>query len=167
MLYSDVIYNKKRYLHITFLSIITCFTLLFLSYNLICNCVLCYKDTYAEGMEKLVLAEDTSHIDDIPSDELREQKKKRRYVKAHKHMVSSSSDEDTCFSADERNQVGQIPAKLVPDYPEIANFVSSNKKPRVVKMIHHNVPQQNTYNNPTDVVLCQSNISCTPNGSDE
>lgn len=44
-------------------------------HNLLHNFVLNFTGTYEEGMEKLVLAEDTSNID-MSSDELRDRIKK-------------------------------------------------------------------------------------------
>nr|XP_012235928.1 PREDICTED: uncharacterized protein LOC105680071 [Linepithema humile] len=111
-------------------------------------------DNYEEGMEKLVLAEDTSNID-VSSDELKNQKKKRRREKAKK-IISSSSDEDICFNEDKHNHVRQTGIKLLPPYPEIENFVSQKK-------LH----TQKSIENNSSNVLCERNTSYTINGSDK
>jgi len=109
------------------------------NYNLY-DFVLNYTDTYEDGMEKLVLAEDTSNIDDtMSSDGLKEQKKQRRRIKARKYM-SSSSEEDVCLNNNENTCVRKNPAALLSSYPEIENFVSSNKKMHIQRSIQDDLP---------------------------
>lgn len=75
-------------------------------------------------MEKLVLAEDTSNIDDtdISSQELRERDKKRRRMKAKKKFSSSSSDDE--FSGSENKENNSTQLKTLPAYPAIDSYVS-------------------------------------------
>lgn len=112
-----------------------------------------YKGTYEEGMEKLVLAEDTSNID-MSSDGLRLQAKKKRRLKAKKYL-SSSSDEDICYN-NESNYVRQTPAKLLPVYPEIGDFVSSNQTFNIQKSVKDNI---------TNNIVHEKNTYCTMSGS--
>ncbi|XP_070166256.1 uncharacterized protein [Polyergus mexicanus] len=104
--------------------------------------------TYEEGMGKLVLAKDTSNID-MSSDELREQTKKERRMKAKK-IISSSSDEDLCLNKDENNYVRSN--KILPDYSQIGNFISSNK-------LQFN---QSVHNNSTST-LCKKTYTLSSN----
>ncbi|XP_029156905.1 uncharacterized protein LOC114929503 [Nylanderia fulva] len=109
-------------------------------------------DNYEEGMEKLIIAEDTSNIE-ASSDELNIQKKKRRREKAKK-IMSSSSDEDLCFNGDnlnENNYARQSCSNLLPACPEIRNFVPQKKH-----------MQTFTENNPTNV-LYQNSYNKTVN----
>lgn len=86
-------------------------------------------------MEKLIIAEDTFNVDGMFSDELREQMKKRRRVRAKKSM-SHSSDEDAYLNEiEEESNVRQTPVKFLPTYPKIGDFVSSNKKLHLHKLI--------------------------------
>lgn len=123
--------------------------------NLLYYFLLNYKDAYEEGIEKLVIAEDTSNIDDMSSNTFREQKKQRRWQKATKNL-SSSSDEDACLNVDEDSHGRHTPAKLLPTYPQIEDFISCNKKLPLYKSV---------LNSPKNV--CERNISCTMSRSGE
>lgn len=114
-----------------------------------------YKGTYEEGMEKLVLAEDISNIDDISSDGLKKQAKKKRHVKAKKYM-SFSSDEDVFYHEDGSNHVKQTPAKLLSVCPEIGNFVSPKSLHTHTSVQDHQVQEQ-----------YQNRTSCTMSGNGE
>lgn len=71
--------------------------------------------------------------------------------------ISSSSDEDACINKNENNRVRQTSAKLMPAYPQIGDFVSSNKKLHIQKSIK---------TNPTNI-LRQASTSCAMSGSGE
>lgn len=105
-------------------------------------------DSYEEGMEKLVLAEDTSNIE-VSSDELKKKNRKRRRDKAKK-ILSSSSDEDICFNEDENNNASQTCTKLLSAYPKIGNFVSQKELSQKFKKLE---------NNCTSISSCQKNTS--------
>ncbi|KAM0728587.1 hypothetical protein ACS0PU_004842 [Formica fusca] len=83
-------------------------------------------NTYEEGIQKLVRAEDTSNIDDnaISSNELREREKKKRRLKAKRNF--SSSEEDSSFSEDKGNSIRQN--KILPTFPRKEHFVSNKKQ---------------------------------------
>ncbi|KYN21195.1 hypothetical protein ALC57_06437 [Trachymyrmex cornetzi] len=74
--------------------------------------------TYAEGLEKLIVAQDTSNIDDtgMSSDDLREQKKKRRRIIAKKQITSSSSED--LDSNDNENTLKIEQSKIIPSFPQ-------------------------------------------------
>jgi len=85
-------------------------------------------------MEKLVLAQDTSNIEntEISSNELRENKKKRRRIQAKKKVSSSevsSSEEDFLLQENKENRTTQN-NKILPAFPQIEHFVPKYK-PRV------------------------------------
>ena len=86
-------------------------------------------------MEKLVLAEDTSNVDDVSvsSSELRERGKKRRRTKARKWVSSSSSSEDDSINIS-RNEDNVLPA-----LPTLHNFnIDLNHRPNVSTNIKRN-----------------------------
>ncbi|XP_025262923.1 uncharacterized protein LOC112637409 [Camponotus floridanus] len=88
-------------------------------------------DTYEKGMEKLVLAQDTSNIEntEISSNELKEIKKKRRRIQAKKKMSSSemsSSSEDFLLQENKENRMTQN-NKILPAFPQIEHFVPNYK----------------------------------------
>ncbi|CAL1681026.1 unnamed protein product [Lasius platythorax] len=90
-------------------------------------------DTYSNALEKLVNAQDTSHIEnsDISSDEMRQERKKRRRVRAKKTLSSSSeySDKDLCLNDDKENPIKRhkgIVNKL-PTFPKLEHFASSSQ----------------------------------------
>ncbi|XP_011687453.1 PREDICTED: uncharacterized protein LOC105449767 [Wasmannia auropunctata] len=94
------------------------------------------SDTYTNALEKLILAQDTSNIDDtgVSSDELRQQAKKRRRIKTKKTINSSSSDfsdKDLCMNDDiERRKIQHkvVTVNKVPSFPELRHFVPSSSK---------------------------------------
>ncbi|XP_071577867.1 uncharacterized protein [Temnothorax nylanderi] len=99
-------------------------------------------NTYAEGIEKLSLAEDTSNVDEagISSNELREREKKRRRINAKKNF-SSSSEDDVC--SNKENKVTRV--KTLPAFPQKQHFVSNDKKlPSTSTQVTRNVLCENT-----------------------
>lgn len=90
-------------------------------------------------MEKLILAQDTSNIDDtdISTEELRELGKKRRRVKATKKFSSSSEDEDFVISDNKENNLTQI--KKLPTFPQFVPIVNrqNDKQPQIDKCIYN------------------------------
>jgi hypothetical protein len=79
-------------------------------------------------MEKLVLAQDTSNVDDtgMSSEEIRERNKKRRRMKAkrtYNSSSSSSSSEDELVTNKENCPTQN---KKLPLFPQIQNFISSS-----------------------------------------
>lgn len=79
-------------------------------------------NTYEEGMQKLILAEDTSNIEtNISSNELKEKEKKRRRLKAKKYLSSSSEEDLYPYKENTRE-------KILPALPQKQNFVSSDKE---------------------------------------
>ncbi|KAL0110751.1 hypothetical protein PUN28_014004 [Cardiocondyla obscurior] len=83
-------------------------------------------NTYEGGMQKLVLAEDTSHVEteDISCSELKKREKKRRCIKARKVMISFSEEEDSYLHANkENNNVTQ--KKKLPIIPCRQSFISN------------------------------------------
>ncbi|XP_011689931.1 PREDICTED: uncharacterized protein LOC105451266 isoform X2 [Wasmannia auropunctata] len=85
-------------------------------------------DSYEEGMEKLVRAEDTSNVDDtaLSSNELKEREKKRRRLKAKKQLSSSSSEEDFIFDQNKENNIRQN--KILPALPRKEHFELNKKQ---------------------------------------
>jgi hypothetical protein len=73
-------------------------------------------DTYENGLNKLVTAQDTSNIEDEASSyELTEKKKKKRRINA-KRQISSSSDEE--YEDKRKSQT----KKLLPPCPQLQDF---------------------------------------------
>jgi len=74
-------------------------------------------------MEKLILAQDTSNVDDtdVPSAEMREREKKRRRIKAKRKMSTSSEDEES-FANKENSPIQN---RKLPSFPQIDKFTSS------------------------------------------
>lgn len=97
-------------------------------------------------MEKLVLTEDISNID-MSSDGLHEHLKKKKRITAKKTFLSSTvssdedSDEDLNLNKNKENYVTSN--KILLDYPQITDFVLSNK-------LHTNRSLHNSTN-----VLCK------------
>lgn len=94
-------------------------------------------------MEKLVLAEDTSNVDDtaISSNELKTREKKRRRLKAQKRFSSSSEEDNLSFSGDKENNIHQN--KILPTFPQKEHFVSS-QLPNTSKHNMKNILRENT-----------------------
>ncbi|KMQ86083.1 hypothetical protein RF55_15045, partial [Lasius niger] len=88
-------------------------------------------NTYEEGMQKLILAEETSNIDtNSSSNELKEKEKKRRRLKARKYL-SSSSEED--LHSHKENTITR--EKILPAFPQKRNFMSSDKEMEFKKIM--------------------------------
>lgn len=64
-----------------------------------------YLGTYEKSMEKLILAQDTSNVDnsDTSSEEKKERDKKKRHLKAKRKCISSSEDEELMPVANKEN----------------------------------------------------------------
>ncbi|KAM0734810.1 hypothetical protein ACS0PU_011629 [Formica fusca] len=90
-------------------------------------------DTYEKSMEKLILAQDTSNVDDtgMSSEEIRERNKKRKRIKA-KRKLSSSEDEE--LIGNKENYPTQN-KKILP-FPQLEKFVSSST-PLKEKSVQH------------------------------
>lgn len=86
-------------------------------------------------MEKLILAQDTSNVDDtgMSSEDIRERDKKRRRKKA-KRKVSSSSEDEEELVANKENR--RIPNNTLPPFPQIEKFVSSSTPLKVISTQH-------------------------------
>lgn len=84
-------------------------------------------------MEKLILAQNTSNVDDtgMSSEEIRERNKKRRRIKA-KRKLSSSEDEE--LIGNKENYPTQN-KKILP-FPQLEKFVSSST-PLKKKSVQH------------------------------
>lgn len=77
-------------------------------------------------MQKLVLAQDTSNVDDtdMSSGEVRERDKKRRHLNAKRKLSSSSEDEESMAIANKENCETQN--KKFPPFPQIEKFISNS-----------------------------------------
>ncbi|KMQ89708.1 hypothetical protein RF55_10634, partial [Lasius niger] len=82
--------------------------------------------TYENSMQKLVLAQDTSNVDDtdMSSGEVRERDKKRRRLNAKRKLSSSSEDEESMAIANTENCETQN--KKLPPFPQIEKFISNS-----------------------------------------
>lgn len=88
-------------------------------------------NTYEESLQKLSLAQDTSNIDDtgMSSNDLREQNKKQRRIKAKKKILSSSSSEEDIYLKNKENKINIIQHKILPPFPDRGNFVNKVIEP--------------------------------------
>lgn len=96
-----------------------------------------YLDTYEKSIEKLILAQDTSNVDDtgMSSSEIRERNKKRRRTKAKRKFSScSSSSENEEVIRNKENC--PIQHKTVLPFPKLDKFVS-NSTPLKEKSTQH------------------------------
>jgi len=75
-------------------------------------------------MEKLILAQDTSNVDDtdVLSVEMRERDKKRRCIKAKRKMSTSSEDEESFVNKEN----SPIRNRKLPSFPQIDKFRCSS-----------------------------------------
>lgn len=85
-------------------------------------------------MEKLILAQDTSNVDDtgMSSEEIRERNKKRRRIKAKRKLSSSSEDEELIGNKENNPTQNK---KILP-FPQLEKFVSSST-PLKEKSVQH------------------------------
>lgn len=100
-----------------------------------------YLGTYEKSMEKLILAQDTSNVDnsDTSSEEKKERDKKKRHLKAKRKCISSSEDEELMPVANKEN----VQKKKLPDFPNIETFVSNTRQKKIMQptenLAHENI----------------------------
>lgn len=84
-------------------------------------------------MQKLILAQDTSNMDDtdMSSEDIRERDKKRRRIKAQRKFSSSEEDEELITNNENR----PTKDKKFPPFPQIKKFMSSTSTPLKEKFI--------------------------------
>ncbi|KAL0120355.1 hypothetical protein PUN28_008187 [Cardiocondyla obscurior] len=93
---------------------------------------------YAEAMEKLIKAQDTSNIDDtadMSPNEVVKREKKRRRIKAKKsYSTTSSSDEDVTVD-DQGKENNNLPA-----FPKINNYqeMATDQQSIIINKKHKN-----------------------------
>lgn len=88
-------------------------------------------------MEKLILAQGTSNVDDtgISSNEIREQNKKRRRTKARK-VSSSSSDEKETEDLVTTKENCPTQNKELPPFPQMKQFISNSTPLKEISKQH-------------------------------
>lgn len=108
--------------------------------------VLNHLGTYEKSMEKLILAQDTSNVDnsDMSSEEIKERDKKRRHLKAKRKLSSSSEDEELMPAANKENQVQN---KRLPNFPKIQTYVSNTVKEKITQPTENLAYEENIFTN--------------------
>ncbi|XP_032689929.1 uncharacterized protein LOC116853140 isoform X2 [Odontomachus brunneus] len=115
-------------------------------------------------MEKLVLAQETSNIDnidnsDMSSEVLREPEKKRRRIKAKKKFSSFSSDKDI---ADNNKENRWTQMKTLSAFPGIEQFV-----PVINEHIHTQFPIHKSTDNSKDILFNKTLINIAKNNDED
>lgn len=119
-------------------------------------------------MEKLILAQDTSNVDDtgILSNEMRERNKIRRRTKARKVSSSSSDEKDTEDLATNKENC-PTQNKELPPFPQMKQFISSSTPLKEISKQHtknisvNKFPKTVSNNNNNNSNICKYHFIIT------
>lgn len=121
--------------------------------------VLNHLGTYEKSMEKLILAQDTSNVDnsDMSSEEKKEQNKKKRRLKAAKRKLSSSSEDEEVMPV--ANKENQVQNKRLPNFPKIETYVSNIVKEKIMQPIENVAHENNIFTNAVSFLKILTSIN--------